>query len=718
GYFSFHPDSLYENREPPPVVITRFLVRNKEMNPDSSILFKKQIRLDYDQNFFSFEFATLDYFDPQKNEYAYMLEGLDDNWTYSGNQRIARYTKVPPGSYVFRVKGSNNDGYWNEAGASIAITILPPPWKTWWAYTIYGIFFIGLIVAWRRYDLKRQRLKQDLEIEHVEAEKLKELDTMKSRFFANISHEFRTPLTLILGPLHRVFSKTSDEETKQDLNIMQRNARRLQTLINQLLSLSKLESGKMKLLAKEENIVALVNGYIQSFESLAKQKKIDLTFNSTEENIQLFVDKDKIEKILYNLLSNAFKFTGAGGRIEVEITPLPPSRGDTLPTTFSPFEGGQRGVKISISDTGRSIPQEKLEHIFDRFYQADDSFSKDQEGTGIGLALTKELVELHHGSITVESHEGKGTKFTIYFPLGSEHLKPEEIVDSIEPDEMIEPAEHIIQFTESNSQELTTDDDGEKDTKPLLLIVEDNDDLRSYIRSYLIKDYQISEASDGEMGFEKSIEKIPDLVVSDVMMPKMDGFELCKKLKTDERTSHIPVILLTARAGKESKMEGLEIGADDFITKPFDVDELLIRIKNLIKQRNELQDQFLKNAEKIGLSQLMGLPASGITSMDQKFLKRAVDTVEEHLDDFEFSVDQFTNEMAVSQMQLYRKLKALVNFSANEFIRSIRLSHAAQLIKKKSDNIAQISYAVGFNNPSYFAECFKKQFGVSPSEYS
>jgi len=334
------------------------------------------------------------------------------------------------------------------------------------------------------------------------------------------------------------------------------------------------------------------------------------------------------------------------------------------------------------------------------------------------LAVTKELVELHHGSITVESHEGKGTKFTIYFPLGSEHLKPEEIVDSIEPDEMIEPAEHIIQFTESNTQELTTDDDGEKDTKPLLLIVEDNDDLRSYIRSYLTKDYQISEASDGEMGFEKSIEKIPDLVVSDVMMPKMDGFELCKKLKTDERTSHIPVILLTARAGKESKMEGLEIGADDFITKPFDVDELLIRIKNLIKQRNELQDQFLKNAEIIGLSQLMGLPASGISSMDQKFLKRAVDTVEEHLDDFEFSVDQFTNEMAVSQMQLYRKLKALVNLSANEFIRSIRLSHSAQLIKQKSDNIAQISYAVGFNNPSYFAECFKKQFGVSPSEYS
>jgi len=366
------------------------------------------------------------------------LEGLEKEWIYSGNRRFASYTGVPPGDYTFRMKGSNNDGYWNEEGTSINITILSPPWKTWWAYTLYLLFIISILYIIIRFYLRRQRLLHKLELEQIQTEKLEELDKLKSRFFANISHEFRTPLTLILGPLEKLRSKIVDRDSEQDLNMMQRNALRLQNLINQLLNLSKLESGKMKLQAREENIVALVNGYVQSFESLAKQKKIDLKFKSAEKNIPLFVDKDKIEKILYNLLSNAFKFTGDGGRINVSIisydTPLNPlpkesrdrlSRGDHPHTP--PLE---KGVKLTISDTGKGIPPDKLEHIFDRFYQADDSYTKDQEGTGIGLALTKELVEIHHGKITVESKIGKGTIFSVSLPKGKEHLMPEEIGES------------------------------------------------------------------------------------------------------------------------------------------------------------------------------------------------------------------------------------------------------------------------------------------------
>nr|NQU91732.1 response regulator [Bacteroidota bacterium] len=487
--------------------------------------------------------------------------------------------------------------------------------------------------------------------------------------------------------------------------MMQRNALRLQNLINQLLSLSKLESGKMKLQAQEVNIVSLVNRYVQSFESLAKQKNIEFMFNSSEANIPLFVDRDKIEKILYNLLSNAFKFTDEGGLIEV-VVGSGSSSGSA--TDF---------VEIKISDTGHGIPPEKFEHIFDRFYQADDSFAKDHEGTGIGLALTKELVELHHGKITVESRLGKGTAFTVFLPVGRDHLKPEEIVvrdDSFgESVKSVEFIDQVKQTTEPNIQEMLSDDDSEKDdTKPLLLIVEDNDDLRSYIRSYLTSDYRISEAIDGKIGLEKAIGKIPDLVISDVMMPKMDGMEFTRRLKADERTSHIPVILLTAKAAMEDKLEGLETGADDFLTKPFDTDELLVRIRNLILQRRKLKEIILKN-----IGSVSQLSNSGVNSMDQKFLEKAIQVVERYISDAEFSVELFGKEMAMSRVQLHRKLTALVEQPAGEFIRTIRLNKAAILLKEKSGNIAEIAYGVGFNNPSYFSECFRKQFGKLPSEY-
>ena len=718
GFFWFHPDSLKDNTRIPPVAITDFRVRNEAIYLDSSINEIKHINLAYHQNYFSFEFSALNFINPEKNQFAYMLEGLDNDWIYSGTRRFVSYSGIQPGDYVFRVKAANNNGYWNELGKSVRITISPPAWKTWWAYLLYLLFIISILYIVIRFYLRRQRLLHNLELEQIQTEKLEELDSMKSRFFANISHEFRTPLTLILGPIEKIIAKIKDESTKNDLNMMQRNARRLQILINQLLDLSKLESGKMKLRAREEDIISLVRGYVQSFESLAKQKKITFSFISHEESISVFVDREKIEKILNNLLSNAFKFTPGGGEIEVYVGSKSTIDNRQLTTD---------NVTMSVSDTGRGIPPDKLPHIFDRFYQADDSYTKDGEGTGIGLAYTKELVKLHHGEIKVESQPGKGSTFTVTLPLGKEHLQSDEIGDkngisNIELSEDVESIEKEIgskstidppplKLRRTGNRQLTIDN-------PLLLIVEDNTDLRSYIREYLDESYQVIEAVDGKEGLEQAIEQVPDLVISDVMMPKMDGFELCRKLKTDERTSHIPVILLTARASTEDRLEGLETGADDFITKPFDPQELQVRVKNLIEQRRKLRELFNKDIESLDKSPLFQVPCTGISLMDKKFLLKAVDVINRQISDPDFSVEKFGKDMAVSHMQLHRKLKALTDQSSSRFIRTIRLSRAAKLLREGSGNVTEIAFDVGFNNLSYFARCFKEQYERLPSEFA
>ncbi len=727
GYFSFHPDDITKNRSIPPIVITSFTVRNKSIELDTAITLKQNLTLRYNQNYLSFEFAALDYTKPDQNQYAYMLEGLDKDWIYSGNRRFTNYTKVPPGNYIFRAKGSNSDGYWNEAGTSISITILPPPWLTWWAYILYGIALSALLYALRRYDLKRQRLKQQFELEHVEAEKLKELDVLKSHFFANISHEFRTPLTLILGPVEKHLPSIKDQSLKQDLNVVQRNALRLQRLINQILNLSKIESGKMKLQVSEQNVVSLVNGYVQSFESLAKQKNINLVFNSDVENLKIFVDKDKIEKILYNLLSNAFKFTDEGGRIEISVHSSQSSVHSSQSEDYGKATADWRlktadfpdpCVSLTISDTGRGIPPEKLDHIFDRFYQADDSYTRDHEGTGIGLALTKELVKLHHGEIRVESEIGKGSTFTVILPAGKEHFKPDEIVATVKSEDQNEDILAQHPELKTHNENSINENSSSDESKPILLIVEDNADLLSYIRGYLDESYFVLEARDGEEGLQEAIKNIPDLILSDVMMPKMDGFKLCSSLKSDERTSHIPVILLTARASSESKIEGLETGADDYLSKPFDATELKIRIKNLILQRQKLREKFAGDFWKENKLPVLQSVASGLNQMDKQFLQKALDVVNQHLPDTDFNIEIFAREMALSRQQMHRKFRALVNQSATEFIRTIRLKNAADLLTQKSGTVSEIAYDVGFNTLSYFTKSFQEQFGVTPSEYA
>jgi len=610
---------------------------------------------------------------------------------------------VSPGKYVFKVKAANNDGIWNEQGTSVRIIIIPPWWRTRWAYALYALILGSIVVGLWRFQVRRIQIRNELKMKSFETQKLQEIDSLKSRFFANISHEFRTPLTLILGPISKMFEKAKDQETKQELNMMQRNAQRLQRLINQLLDLSKIEAGKMTLQARPENIVALLNRIVQSFESQAKLKGIELKFQSAQDYIIAYIDQDKIENIFYNLLSNALKFTPEGGIVSCKIQ----------------FVNLKSKIVISVTDTGIGIPPDRLDKIFNRFYQVDDSYTREHEGSGIGLALTKELVDLHHGKIVVQSELNKGTTFTVYLPLEKAHLKPEEIVAETLVEE-IKPEISKLEFEEppEGSKSARSDlrpsrglpEPYYRKALPIVLIVEDNRDMRSYMQDCLASDYRVIEAVDGEDGLHRAIDKIPDLIISDVMMPKMDGFELCGRLKSDERTSHIPIILLTARASAESKIKGLELGADDYLIKPFDRTELLVRAKNLTEQRRKLREKFSRDI-------FLHPSEIAVSSYDQRFLRRAMEIIEQHLSNPDFDITTLTREVGMSRMQLHRKLLALTNKSANNFIRSLRLKRAAELLRQHYGNVAQIAYEVGFNNPSYFAECFRKQFGKLPSEY-
>ena len=544
--------------------------------------------------------------------------------------------------------------------------------------------------------LQEQKLQYDLELEKVEKEKLKELDSMKSRFFANISHEFRTPLTLILGPIDKI-KATVSSELSADLEMMKRNALRLHRLITSLLNLSKLESRKIQLKVSALNLVKVTQVYLGSFESLAGERKIKLEFESKEDNIMVFVDVEKFESILFNLLSNAFRYTPPNGHIKVKISKHP----DTS------------SVIISVSDTGPGIPHDKLAYIFDRFYQASDNDARTDEGTGIGLALIKEYVELHHGDIKVQSVEGKGSTFSVRFLLGKDHFKAEEIKEH----NVI--GIHQADIAEISSVNLAKIENKEvkDDTFPLILIVEDNHDLRFYIKSFLAETYSIIEADNGKEGLGIARKYLPDLVISDVMMPEMNGYALCKALKTEELTSHIPVILLTAKASKDDKIEGLETGADDFITKPFDQQELLVRIENIITQRENLKKKFSRIVNTIGVGKNIEIEDNDINSLDQKFMNKLFFYLSQNISDPELNVETLSRISNISSRQLHRKILALTGETPNRIIRKVRLNRAAELLRNKTGNVAEIAYEVGFNNLSWFSKCFKEEFNVLPSEY-
>ncbi|MFO7526182.1 MAG: two-component regulator propeller domain-containing protein, partial [Ignavibacteriaceae bacterium] len=583
GFNIFYPDSIKDNTHIPPVYITDFKLFNKpvligyDSRSDRTILKRsiigcEEIELNHSDNVFTIEFAALDYQAPNKNRYAYMLEGFDKAWIYTDAENAsATYTNLDPGDYVFRVKGSNNDGYWNEEGASIKIIILPPWWRTNIAYFIYFLLIGSMVYFIWKAQLKRIKNKQEYEMSKFEAQKLHEVDELKSRFFANISHEFRTPLTLIMGPSKQLLDVIRENSAREQLILIHRSARKLNRLVDELLDISKIEAGEMKLKACPANLVSVVKELVLTFCSLAERKKICLNITSEDSEIIAYIDKDKFDKIITNVLSNAVKFTPEGGKVDVKIqaSPKSPPKEETLGIAkqFSDerqtipasvwkdqAEHNVRDyVEIIISDSGIGIPKEQLDMIFDRFFQVDGGHTREFEGTGIGLSLTKELVDLHKGKIVVESEEGRGTTFKLIFPLGKDHLHSDEICEEeIEQDK--NELKELNGFDDYFRQKSYTTDEMESTGKPVLLIVEDNPDVRKYITIILGEYYQIIEAEDGEDGLKKSIEQIPDLIISDIMMPKLDGFKMCNILKSDERTSHIPIIMLTAKATIEDKI--------------------------------------------------------------------------------------------------------------------------------------------------------------------
>lgn len=633
-----------------------------------------------------------------------MLENFDEDWIDAGTQRNATYTNLDAGEYVFKVTACNSDGIWNETGASMTIIIPPPFWASWWAYSLYVLLGVGLLYALRHYELNRTKLKNQVKLDEVKLKEKEETDRMKSRFFANISHEFRTPLTLILGPSEKILTEDSNENTKKEATLIKRNANRLLTLVNQLLDLSKLEAGKMKLQVSKGNIVSFVRGVAMSFESLAERNNIQMVINSAGDNIELYFDKDKLAKILSNLLSNAFKFTPNGGQVTVTIKPL----------FNSPFSkrGKQGGsVEIKIKDTGIGISEEELPKLFDRFYQVDASQTREHEGTGIGLALTKELVELHHGNIKVKSNIGDGSEFSIELLHGKEHFSKGEIVEA---DENFRYTKGIDENILTKKSEFVEEVDSKSfdGEEKIVLIVEDNADVREYIKDSLGSGYRVKEAINGEEGLIKAEQIIPDLIISDIMMPKMDGNDLSKRIKNNEKTSHIPVILLTAKSEQESKLKGLKTGADDYLTKPFDTQELKIRINNLIEIRRKLQDKYgrgdfipVKKGDEKKLSNL-----------EEQFMSRVIEVIDGHLSEEEFSIEQFGIEVGMDRVQLHRKLKALSGKSPSIYLRSVRLIRAKKMIEEKEGNISEIAYSVGFSSPTYFTKCFREEFGFLPSD--
>lgn len=636
----------------------------------------EEVVLEYNQNFIRIHFSLLEFSAPTSNKYSYMLEGVDKNWnTTSGMQNFASYSNLEPGDYTFYLRGTNPDGFTSMEVTKMNIIIYPPWWKSWWAYVIYALLILVLLFYILRIVRSRILLAQQLKQEKTEREKNEEINTIKLRFFTNISHEFRTPLTLILGPIETLMEQIHEPKFQEQFSIMKSNAERLLRLINQIMDFRKIENKKMELNTSSMDIVSFVKSIYNMFNDHAIKRNIEFVFDSSCSQCIMSFDNDKIEKVMFNLLSNAFKFTADQGCITVSLDRKTNKEGDEL-------------IEIAVSDNGVGVTDSEKELIFERFHQSKKKSIEGVEGTGIGLTLCKEFVELHNGKIYVKSNNGQGSVFVVLLPIIDEQINTVE-------DESIADEELVGQI---------------ETEKKKVLIVEDNAEMRNYLRMSLEDTYEVSEATDGTEGMNAIQQSMPDIIVSDLMMPNMNGLEFCNKIKSNMVTSHIPFIILTAKVNEETTYEGFSYGADDYITKPFSMRLLQIRIAKLIEKNQKLQEHF-----RLGmLSEPQNLV---VESSNEKFIYLLVKIIDENIDNFDLNIELLCQKMNITHQQIYRKLKALTGQTVNEFIRSVRLKRAAQLLSDSDMNISEIMYSVGFSNRSYFSKCFAEEYELTPKEY-
>ncbi len=711
GLSMFHPDSLRFNKNVPQIQIVGISVNNRPI-ADLGLRIadlpgaKSAIVLSHDQNLLTFEFAALEFTNPSQNLYRYQLLGVgNEDWVSLGNKNSIQFANLAPGDYTFWVEGSNNDGTWSEAPAELRFTIRPPWWNSWWAYLIY--LAMASATVWFIY---RNRLRQ--KIEHQEALRLREMDEFKGRFFTNITHEFRTPLTVILGMTERLTAdggRLTEEDAKGKLSLVKRNGENLLRLINQILDLAKLESKSLKINYVHGDVLPYLRYISESLHSLANAQNVMLRVESKENEIVMDYDPERLLQIVYNLLSNAIKFTPSGGRVVLNVGRV---------------QNPSDVVILTVTDTGAGIPADDLPNIFDRFFQANNLEKAKAGGTGIGLALTKELVQAMCGEIGVESEVGKGTVFSVRLPVLQSPLTPKgepitggllaipKFENTAVLDELGSPLGLGLLAKQIAGQGLSHEGTH-------LLLIEDNPDVVEYLAACLQGQFALDFAYNGRAGIEKALETIPDLIVSDVMMPEKDGFEVVEALKNDERTSHIPIILLTAKADVESRIKGLRRGADAYLSKPFHQEELLVTLENLLEMRKKLQAKYASIAD-YGLRIADSvLPQSEIenpqSEIEDVFLQKFRSIVEANLSDTEFEMPQLERALAMSRSQIFRKVKALTGKSPSLFIRSIRLHHGRHLLLTTTLTVSEIAYQVGYAALNNFSDAFMEEFGERPT---